>query len=304
VRQVDKIIGVIKSRKMAARKTAKAVPQKPAPTVEENIDIRKFEPDRMRKNKIVLVIGPQYSGKTSLLHELLYFINPSFPILADPNEFATGYYGGILPKQCKKEQLDNDWLEKFCTRQRTLLEFNKQNRRNLDISAGLILDHAVPDMIDLKWERNPNFKFLFTTGKEAHTSLIMTAPYPLKMPSHYLSSIDYVFMLRETNKANKKKLFDMFGGMFGRFEYFEEVFDQCTENYRALVIDQTCRTSDLTDRVFWYRAPERPRQFRLGNPRLWQICYNTSISLDDLLTKPLMMYETRPSNHKQSRYLQ
>lgn len=265
------------------------------PPEEQNIDIRRFEPDRMRRHKIVLIIGPQYSGKSRLLQELLYFINPSFPILTDPNEFATGFYGGILPKQCKKEQLDDDWLDKFCTRQRTLLDFNKQNNRNLDISAGLILDHCVPDLIDLKWERNPNFKFLFTTGKEASTSLVFTAPYPLKMPAHFLSSIDYVFMLRETNKANKKKLFDMFGGMFGRFEYFEEVFDQCTENYRALVVDRTRRTANLSDQVFWYRAPQKAREYRLGSPKLWQICYNTSVALDDLLTKPLMLYEATRS---------
>lgn len=282
------------------RKTAATAAAPPPPQREEQVDIRRFEPDRMRKHKIIMIIGPQYSGKSRLLQELLYYINPSFPILTDPNEFATGFYGGILPKQCKKEQLDNDWLEKFCARQRTLLDFNKQNRRNLDTSAGLILDHCVPDLIDLKWEKNPNFKFLFTTGKEASTSLVLTAPYPLKMPAHYLSSVDYVFMLRETNKTNKKKLFDMFGGCFGRYEYFEEVFDQCTENYRALVIDRTKRTTDLSEQVFWYRAPEKARQYRLGSPRLWQICYNTSVALDDLLTKPLMLYETRSADQEKS----
>jgi hypothetical protein len=116
------------------------------------------------------------------------------------------------------------------------------------------------------------------------------------MPDHYKSSIDYVFMLRETNKAHKKKLFDMFGGIFGRFEYFEEVFDQCTENYRALVIDRTRKTAELSDQVFWYRAPQKPRSFRLGSPKLWQICYNTSVALDDLLTKPLMLYEVKSSS--------
>lgn len=287
-----------------ARKSAAAA-AKQQEVLQEEINIRRFEPDTMKRHKIVLIIGPQYSGKSRLLQELLYYINPSLPILTDPNEFATGFYGSILPKQCKREQLDNDWLEKFCSRQRALLDFNRQKRRNLDISAGLILDHCVPDLIDLKWEKNPNFKFLFTTGKEAGCSLVFTSPYPIKMPAHFLSSIDYVFLLKESNKANKKKLFDMFGGMFGKLEYFEEVFNACTVNYRALVIDRTKRTTELQDQVFWFRAPDRPRRYKLGCLNLWKICYKSSVSLDDLLTRPLMIYETRPtttsSSYEQSR---
>lgn len=257
------------------------------------VDIRGFEPDRMKKHKIILIIGPQYSGKSWLLKDLLYYINPSFPVLVNPNEFATGFYGNILPKQCKKERLDNDWLEKFIARQRYLLEFNKEKRRRLECSAGLIMDHFAGDLTrTLKWHLNPHFKFLFQSGKDAHMTMVVTSPYPLKMPPDYLASVDYVFMLRETNKANKQALFKMFGGMFGTYENFEDIFDQCTVNYRALVIDRTKRTSDISEQVFWYKAPQRPRSFRMGSMRLWDSCYNTNVSLDDLIAKPLMLYES------------
>ena len=106
-----------------------------------------------------------------------------------------------------------------------------------------------------------------------------------------------------TNKSNKKKLFADFGGMFGTFDNFEEIFDQCTINYRALVIDRTKRSQDISDQVYWYKAPKRPRSFRVGSPKLWSICYNTSVSLDDLLTKPLMLFEASNSgnNRRQQR---
>lgn len=276
------------------------------PVQEKLIDIRKFEPDQMRKFKIILIIGPQYSGKSWLLKDLLYYVNPTFPILIDPNEFATGFYGGILPKQCKKEILDNDWLEKFCGRQRQLLEFNKnrskEGKSGLDISAGLVVDHSMADLVDLKWDKNPHCKFLFRSGKQASTTLIITSPYPPKMPAHYLASVDYVFLLKETSKVHKRKLFNMFGGAFGLFENFEEIFDQCTVDYRAMVIDRTRRGGDINEQIFWYKATSRPRRYRIGSPRLWKICYNTSITLDDLLTKPLMLYESRKRSrrHRQS----
>lgn len=270
---------------------------------EQMIDIRKFDPDSMRQHKIVLIIGPQYSGKSWLLKDLLYWINPSFPVLVNPNEFATGFFGSVLLKQCKKQTLDNNWLEQFCGRQRYLLDFNKQNHRNLDCGAALIMDHFTGDLTtQLKWHLNPNFKFLFQSGKDACTTLVVTSPFPLKLPPHYLASVDYVFMLRDTNKTNKKKLFTDFGGMFGTFENFEDIYDDCTHNYRALVIDRTVRRpKDITDQVFWYRAPRDPRRFRVGSPKLWKMCYNTPVTLEELLTKPLMLYEAETSGSGSSR---
>lgn len=297
LRAQNKIKIVIQNKKkklMAANIGSAGKPKSQKQTEEERlVDIRKFDPNGMRKHKIILIIGPQYSGKSWLLKDLLYYINPSFPVLVNPNEFATGFYGGILPKQCKKGKLDNEWLEKFCTRQRTLLDFNKQNHRNLDCSAGLVMDHFTGDLTTtLKWHLNPYFKFLFQSGKDACTTLVVTSPFPLKLPPHYLAAVDYVFLLRETNKTNKKKLFTDFGGMFGTYENFEDIFDQCTLNYRALVIDRTVRRPrDISDQVYWYKAPSDPRNFRLGSPKLWSTLYNTSVSLEDLLTKPLMLYE-------------
>ena len=268
---------------------------------EKIVDIRRFEADRMKKHKIILIIGPQYSGKSWLLKDLLYYVNISFPVIVNPNEFATGFFGSILPKQCKKETLDNDWLEHFCGRQRQLLDFNKQKRRNLDCGAGLILDHFTGDLTrKLKWHLNDYFKFLFQSGKDAGITLVVTSPYPLKLPPDYLASVDYVFMLRESNKVNKQSLFKMFGGMFGTYENFEDIFDQCTVNYRALVIDRTKRTSEISDQVFWYKAPKKPRRFKMGSPRLWSVCYNTNVSLDDLLKTPLMLYEASSSSSERN----
>lgn len=260
---------------------------------EQLIDIRKFDPESMRKHKIILIVGPQYSGKSWLLKDLLYWINPSFPVLVNPNEFATGFFGSVLLKQCKKQTLDNGWLEQFCNRQRYMLDFNKERQKSLDCSAALIMDHFTGDLTtQLKWHLNPHFKFLFQSGKDACVTMVVTSPFPLKLPPHYLAAVDYVFLLRDTNKTNKKKLFADYGGMFGTFENFEDIFDDCTHNYRALVIDRTVRRpKDITDQVFWYRAPKEPRRFRVGIPKLWKVCYNTPVTLEELLTNPLMLYE-------------
>lgn len=258
-----------------------------------NIRIRQFEPDRMRSDKIILIIGPQYSGKTHLLKNLLYYVNAPFALLAHPNEFATDTYGNILPKQCKIDEITKPIMEKFCNRNRMLLEFNKRYDRKLDSQACLVLDNCAPDLADMRWDKNKDFKFLFRAGKDANMSTIITCPYPLKMPQHYLASVDYVFMMRDTNKKNRKMLFDMFGGMFDDIDQFTSVMSQCTADYGCMVIDRTRLSGNLNDRVFWYKAPEKNRKFYMGSPKLWDICVNSSITLDELLTEPLRLFSKK-----------
>ena len=255
-----------------------------------NIRIRKFDVEKMRVNKTIYIEGPQYSGKSHLLKNLLYYINNPFCLLINPNEFASNGFLNILPTQCKQGELTADIMEKFVGRQKMLMEFNKRHKRSLDSHACLIMDNCVPDLIALKWDKNKHFKFLFQSGKEAQVTSIFTSPYPLKMPAHYYTSIDYVFILRETNKAHQRQLFNMFGGMFDSLEQFTDMLNQCTVNYGCLVIDRTKMSGKLSDVVFWYRAPRKERTFYLGSTNLWKTCYGKSVTIDDLLTKPLIMY--------------
>lgn len=263
-----------------------------------NIKIRQFEPDRMRSDKIILVIGPQYSGKTHLSKNLLYYVNTPFAVLVHPSEFATGAYGNILPKACKIDVLKKDILEKFCNRNKMLLEFNKRYERELDSQACLVLDNCVADLIEMRWDKNKDFKFLFTTGKDAHISALITSPFPLKMPQHYLSAVDYVFILRDTSKKNKKDLFNMYGGMFDTIDQFTSVMNQCTASHGCMVIDRTNLSGNLSDSVYWYKAPKHNRKFYMGSPKLWDISVNSSITLNELLTEPLRLFSKKKSSKK------
>jgi len=258
-----------------------------------NIQIRKFDPDRMKEDKIILIIGPQYSGKTHLNRDLLYYINTPFGLLVDPTESLKGTYGQILPKQCRLGEINKDILVKLCNRQLTLADFNKKYGRNLDSKACLIMDNCVGDLIDMKWNRNENFKWIFRTGKDASLSMIITSPYPLKMPEHYSSSVDYVFILQETNKKHKKAIFDMFGGMFESLDKFTDVMDACTEDYGCMVIDRTIVSNRLDDQVSWYKSDSGLKRHHMGSKRLWEICLGSSVTLDELLMEPLKMFETK-----------
>jgi hypothetical protein len=54
-----------------------------------------------------------------------------------------------------------------------------------------------------------------------------------------------VFILREPNISNRKRLYEQYAGIFPSFEIFCQVMDQCTENFECLVIDNTAQSNRI-----------------------------------------------------------
>ena len=84
----------------------------------------------------------------------------------------------------------------------------------------------------------------------------------MAMPPEARTNIDYVFALRENVKTNQKKLYEYFFGVFPKFSQFQEVFDQYTNNYECLVLDNTAKSCEIEDCIFWYRAEATDRERR------------------------------------------
>tara|TARA_B100001758_G_C17938233_1_gene366967 strand:+ start:63 stop:473 length:411 start_codon:yes stop_codon:yes gene_type:complete len=83
------------------------------------------------------------------------------------------------------------------------------------------------------------------------------------------ANIDYVFVLRENILANKEKIYKNFFGIFPTFDIFNQVMTKCTENFECLVLDNTSRSNEIEDVVFYYKANVRGN-FRVGSAAFWQ----------------------------------
>jgi len=87
--------------------------------------------------------------------------------------------------------------------------------------------------------------------------------YSLGISPELRSNFDYVFLLGENGVSDRKKLYEHYGHMFKTKDLFEQVFMKMTENYGCMVINNRARTSDLTKKVFWYKAQPR-NDFKLN----------------------------------------
>ena len=125
------------------------------------------------------------------------------------------------------------------------MERGKRPRRVL-----LVLDDCSFD--SKAWKQKP-VADLARNGRHCHISVMITSQYAMDLGPDLRSQVDICYALRDTILQNRKRLHSCFFGMLN-FQEFCAAFDACTENYGALVLDQTAQTNDPTSCIFHTRA--------------------------------------------------
>ena len=78
--------------------------------------------------------------------------------------------------------------------------------------------------------------------------------YCVDMPPDIRKSVSYVAIAREPEEAERKKLYENFGGICGSYARFCDLMDQLTGDYTFLILRKRSQSNDLEQCVFWYRT--------------------------------------------------
>ena len=231
-----------------------------------------FKPNE-NKGPVVVLIGKRDTGKSFLVRDLLFY-QQEIPIgtVISGTEEGNGFYAKMVPKLFVHNEYNTAIIENILKRQRTVLkqikkEMETYKRSTIDPRAFVILDDC---LYDATWTRDKMMRLLFMNGRHWKVMLVITMQYPLGIPPTLRTNIDYVFILRENYIANRKRIYEIYAGMFPTFESFCQVMDQCTENYECLVINNNSKSNKLHDQVFWYKADSHG-DFRLGSKEFWEL---------------------------------
>ena len=229
------------------------------------IQIKKFNMNKITSDKVVVLIGKRNTGKSFLVKDIL-FNHRNVPVgqAISGTEAANQFYGKIIPKVFIHEEYNDQIISNIIKRQKLMVEKLKQNP-NMDPRVFLILDDC---LYDNSWTKNTDIRSIFMNGRHYKILFLLTMQYALGIPPNLRTNIDYVFILRENYVSNRKRLYEHYAGMFPSFDIFCQVMDQCTENYECLVIDNNAKSNQLTDQVFWYKAPEHS-DFKCGAKEFW-----------------------------------
>tara|TARA_B100000902_G_scaffold141392_1_gene139184 strand:+ start:7192 stop:8025 length:834 start_codon:yes stop_codon:yes gene_type:complete len=232
------------------------------------LSITKFDPRVIEKRRLsagpptCVFIGKRGTGKSTLVADILYHIK-KIPIgcVISATEEGNHYYEQHVPPIFIHGRFDPVIIEKIVERQKKAVKADP-----VSAHAFLLLDDM---MYDKKVMKDRNITEIFMNGRHWKLMFLLTMQYCMGIGPDLRTNIDFVFCLRENVVDNQKKLWQFYFGIFPTFEQFRQVMNTCTEGYDALVLDNTSKSTNIEDCVFWYRA-KPGRIFQIGSSDLWK----------------------------------
>ena len=255
-----------------------------------SLKLKKFNMNMIKDDSVVVMIGKRNTGKSFLTKDLLFHHQdlPAGTVIS-PTEHANKFYSNIVPPIFIHSEYEPKITNEFMKRQKTLKKRIMGGEKDIDGRAFLIMDDC---LYDNDWKKDKVIREIFMNGRHFNIFFLLLLQYAIGIPPNLRTNIDWVFILRENNWQNRKKLYECYAGMFHTFEMFCQTMDACTENFECLVIHNGSKSNKIEDQVFWYKA-ENHSEFQVCCPEAWafsQENYNPDQddeeqSLNDLFKK-------------------
>ena len=231
--------------------------------------IKKFNIASMPDNVTIAMIAKRASGKSFLTREILYHKQkiPS-TIAISKTEKLNKFYGEFIPDIYIYDNYNTSILNRIFARQQKISDDNTERKREgkklKDSRMFLLMDDCMSSKGS--WVKEEQILELFFNGRHHKISFILTMQYAIGIPPEMRSNFDYIFLLAEDFISNRKRLYEHYAGMFPSFDVFQQVFSQVTADYGCMVINNRVHSTDITEKVFWYKAKETP-EFTMGSKK-------------------------------------
>ena len=204
--------------------------------------------------------------KGALVADILYHLRKiKAGVAISATEDGNAFYSSFIPDLLIHSEYKPEVIQQVITRQKKSID-GKDPKKDNDVF--LLLDDC---MYDKRMIRDTNIRGIFMNGRHWKITFMLTMQYCMDLPPDLRANIDYVFILRENIIQNQEKLYKNFFGIFPQFSVFQDVLNACTEGYDCLVLDNTSKSNNIHDCVYWYRAKPN-RKFKIGSKELWDYC--------------------------------
>lgn len=234
------------------------------------ITIKKFPLDKIntkKDGKRVLIIGMSGSGKSVVTLNILNQCKdiPVWMVIS-PSESRNHTYEKYVHPGCIHDDLTIEALQAFRSRQEHVTSVWQipntdpiQYRR--DPSAGIILDDI---NISAKLFKDDIFRWAYFNSRHDKTLWIQLTQYFMSVPIDHRQNTSFLFIFRQNSPKQVKKIYDEFANVFDNFKDFKQALDLCTADYRCMVIDCLNPSTNIEDRIFWYKANSKVQPFKAG----------------------------------------
>ena len=231
------------------------------------VNLHDWKPARLKSNRNILIIGRRGSGKTTLLMNVLYALHGQFDVAVAMCPTKTTC--DLLARHIPLRFIHTNGYSEI-----QMASFLSHCQRSVERKGAgapkylLIWDDC---MNDRKIQQSAALRTLAMNGRHLNITFINCMQYCMDIHPSIRSQMDYVLALQENIKANKERLYKYFYGMFNSAHTFYNTLDLATQNYGALVLDNTKPCLNIESVLFWYRG--RPLEslpaFEIGRSALF-----------------------------------
>lgn len=244
-----------------------------------SLSIKKFDPATIKPHRIILCVGKRGTGKSTLIRDLMYHIKHfiHLPFAMTPTEESTTMFEEHMPTSCVHTQFNVDTIQGVIEHQRKL-----GRKKIKQYHLLLVLDDM---MYDKKVLKSLAMRDIFMNGRHLKVTFINAMQYVMDMGPDLRTQVDYVFALRENIISNLTKLWKYFFGMFNNYNDFETTFKALTNDNCCIVIDNTVKSNQIKDTVFWYKASLDIPPYIIGNRRFWVMNHEYNYTEDEIIER-------------------
>lgn len=236
--------------------------------------LKRFDPSQIKSNSVVMCIGKRGTGKTTLTADIFYHQRKNFDagIAFSATEESNGFWSNHICDTLIHQDFNPKVYENFITEQRRI-----NSKLTEPINSFALLEDCMYSRI---LKSDPSIRGSFFNGRHWNIFLVVTMQYVLDLPPELRSNVDYIFILRNNMVADREKIWKHFCGFIPTFNTFQQIMNKCTQGYECLVVNNTSRSNEIDDCLFWYEA-EIHGKFRVGKAQMWFYHYKMKKNLED-----------------------
>lgn len=195
------------------------------------VGLKNLKRSQIKNNSLILVIGRNFTGKTTLVNNILKNFSSEFmrnSLIVSPSESVNPSYSIRYPDARVSMDLDYSEVGNY-----------------LQSDQGCIV---LDDCLDRNSTDNMVINRLFYNNSKLR---ILCLQYPPSISRYLRSCIDQVFIFRESFTAIQRRLYFNYCNMFPNLNAFNSAMYDLTENYNCMVVNNRESSGRIVDKVFW-----------------------------------------------------
>ncbi len=234
----------------------------------EELTINEFRLEDLPLSCTFIIVGAPGTGKTSFIENVCYYHKHRYPVARIFMGTDDGYkkFCKIFHPLYVSNYYNEEEEKSHILRQRVCaLENGTTDKGNYAIN---IMDDVSDDP---RIYKTKILKGLFKLGSQHwHQLFMIGSQYAIDMPPDIRKATSYVVLFREPEEAERKKLYENFGGMAGSYANFCSLMDQLTGDYTCMIIKKRTQSQNKEDCIFYYRTVLlKPWKFGCDEYREW-----------------------------------